>query len=381
MSKIKFDKPDSESPFLTFVSNEFKRRGTPRRKELANKQNAATEVARLGLRVPRKFKFYEDIEQFKSWHVKKRAVLKYARGWSSRGVMLLEREGLNEYFDHMALRKHNLNSIKRDQVRVADSFESNEPQWILEEFLEASQSLGAVPYDYKFYVFGGQIGLVVQADRNTSPPKFALFDGAFKPLQLGKDYLLTSENCQPGVPILPPHAIELMWWALKLASITDAPFVSIDLYDTPDGPVFGEFTFSPGGTHKRMFSFSQELIEYFDQLFIEAEKNLEAGSMPKRGRFDNTSARFVDLVADADYKTLVRTSRIPMKLYKSLSGIAYNHGSRGALRLSEYYEQCASTSKDEIEAAIFRHLAKSWKACRTNIKSLTEKLKLLASTQ
>jgi hypothetical protein len=378
MRKVDFDRHDSESPFLQFVRNEFHKRGTPLRKKLSNKQTAADVVSSLGLKVPRKHKILQNIDDLKPWHLKNRAVLKYGRGWSARGVMLLERKGINRYFDHLTLQKYALQSIKAHQANVAKSFGSKRPNWIVEELLEPTHAFGAVPYDYKFYVFGSHVGLILQVDRNTKPPKLALFDGAFKPLQLGEDYLLNGG--QPGVPIVPIHAAELMWWALRLASTTDSPFVSIDLYDTPKGPVFGEFTFSPGGTHKRMFTFSHQLIEYFDELFLEAEKNLESGDKPKPGRFDNDSARFVNLVENADYKALAKTSKIPAKLYKTWSGVAYNHGSLGALRLSEYYKLCANAAEDLTETAIFSHLARVWKSGEGNIKRLTAKRKLAAAT-
>ncbi|MDQ2078333.1 ATP-grasp fold amidoligase family protein [Marinimicrobium sp. ABcell2] len=380
MSEVEFDRPDADSSFLTFVRNEFQKRGTPLRKKLANKHSAAQEVQKLGLKVPKKLRILENIEDLKPWHLKRRAVLKYGRGWSARGVMLLERKGINRYFDHLSLQKYALQSIKEHQARVAKSFGSKDPNWILEELLEPTHAFGAVPYDYKFYVFGGQIGLILQVDRNTTPPKQALFDGSFKPLHLGVDYLLTGKSCQPGLPIVPPHATELMWWALKLASITDSPFVSIDLYDTPQGPVFGEFTFSPGATHKRMFTLSKRLIDYYDELFNAAEKRLEEGVEVKRGQFDTDMARFVDLVATADYKTLARTSKIPTELYKTWSGVAYNRGSIGALRLSEYFRNRAEAAEDQTEKAIYTHLSSAWESIQKEVKAHTRKYKAMAAT-
>lgn len=378
MSVVEFDRADDESPFLQFVRNEFYQRGTERRKVLSDKQVAGEEVQRLGLRVPKRFRVLWNIEDLKPWHIKRRAVLKYGRGWSARGVMLLERRGINQFFDHLSMQMFSLADIKTRQERVAESFASKDPNWILEELLEPTQSFGAIPYDYKFYVFGGQIGLIIQVDRNTSPPKLALFDGGFRPLRLGRDYLLTGKNCQPGVPLIPLHAVQLIVWAVKLASVTDAPFVSIDLYDTPSGPVFGEFTFSPGGTHKRMFTFSRPQLDYFDELFRSADSQAENNRERVTGQFSNKAARFVELVTGTDEKILAKTTELPLALYKTWSGAAYNHGHVGALRLSEYFGARAGKSGNITEAAIYKHLSSAWGLIKEEVKVLTEKHKAMA---
>ena len=134
--------------------------------------------------------------------------------------------------------------------------------------VEPLLGIGAIPFDYKFYSFRGQVGLIIQIDRNSGPVKIAMFDGEFRPLKRGADFLLSSRARQ-GVPLIPLHAPEMLWWAQRLSLEADAPFVSIDMFDSPTGPVFGEFTYSPGGTHKRMFTFSHALLDRFDRLITE----------------------------------------------------------------------------------------------------------------
>lgn len=379
MSTLEFDRADDDSPFLSFVRDEFRRRGTARRKLLSNKHLAAAEVRQLGLRAPKRKRVLTNIEDLKPWYIKRRAVLKYGRGWSARGVMLLERRGFDRLFDHLSMREFTLQEVKERQALVAESFGDKDPNWIMEELLQPTQPVGAIPYDYKFYVFGNQVGLIVQVDRNTSPPKIAIFDGGFTPLRLGQDYLLTGKSCQPGVPLIPLHAVQLISWAVKLAGITDAPFVSIDLYDTPDGPVFGEFTFSPGGTHKRMFTYSHALINYFDKLFRTADEQLGSSNARTTGQVNTKAAKFVDLVTNADEKLLARTTALPLDLYKSWSCAAYNHGSIGALRLSEHFKSRAEEADDTTEKAIYKHLSGAWGAIRNEIKVLTAKHKAMAS--
>lgn len=366
--EAEFDRPDRESPFLTFVAREFQGRGTDLRKNLSSKADAARFVSELGLRVPKKYKVLTDIDRLNLLHLRKRVVLKYAKGWSARGVMLLERVGLNKYFDYMSLKTFSLGAIKNHQKSVAQSFNDSEPYWILEEFIEPVQAWGAIPFDYKCYVFGGQIGLIIQIDRNSSPPRVSLFDGSFKPLKSGVDYVLASKNAQHGVPSVPLHAPELQWWAIKLSTMTDAPFVSIDMYDTPSGPVFGEFTFSPGGTHKRMFKFSHRLLDYFDALFAASESHLaerwEGGGGYPAGKVTDYLKTLRSLPIDA----IRSRNTVAPELYKACSGVAYNNGSRGALRLMDTYEEMAGRAESDVHKLCSKWLSRAWRLVRDDLQ-------------
>ena len=237
-NSIVFDKKDSDSAFLGFIAKEFSSRGSILREKLSQKEYASNLVNELGLKSAEKYQQINKIADLTEKQLGERCVLKYARGWSSRGVMLLEKKGGNEYFDYMSLKSKSLKDIKDEQSRIASSFNDMEPFWIIEEFIKPAQPFGAIPFDYKFYVFQGQVGLIVQMDRNSSPPKVALLDANFKPLKHGVDYVLGSSSVQQATPMIPLHASELMWWAAKLSEQTDSPFVSIDLYDSPEGPVF-----------------------------------------------------------------------------------------------------------------------------------------------
>ena len=188
--------------------------------------------------------------------------------------MLLERQGPDEYFDHMSLKVHSASDITAIQQAQAASFTKKDSQWIVEELVAPLLSVGAVPFDYKFYCFGGEVGLIVQIDRNTGPTKVALFDGNFRPLKRGTDYLLTT-GTRAGVPIVPLHAPEMLWWAQKLSMGRHSPFVRVDMLDSPTAPVFGEFTYSPGGTYKRNYVFSHKMIDRFDFLFTKSGPSSE----------------------------------------------------------------------------------------------------------
>lgn len=355
-----FDKKDSESPFLSFVAAEFRKRGTPLRKQLSNKAHAAKLVSELGLKVPQRHRTLDDITTLKESDLGARAVLKYGRGWASRGVMLLEKSRPEFYFDYMGLRELSLDELIKRQQQVATSFGHSNPCWFIEDFIEPAQE-AHIPFDYKFYVFAKkEIGLVVQIDRNSSPARIALMDGNFKPLVHGTDYKISSENAQPGVAVPPQNAVAMAWWALKLALQTDSPFVSIDLYDSASGPVFGEFTFSPGGTHKRMFTFSKDQIELFDVLFAAAESESRAskGTLSK-------------ILASLEQSDISKIEVMPLAQHKILSGVTYNLGSRGALRQSEFFAAMIKKTTWDVQKKASLLLRDAWSEVRAQLKGIS----------
>ena len=309
------------------------------------------------MRVPRRIAVLENLDSLSDESLPDIFVLKLANGWSSRGVMILERTGPDEFFDHMNLQALNLESIVQIQMEKAESFTRKEPRWIVEELVIHTLGVGAIPFDYKFYCFQGEVGLVVQIDRNSGPVKVVLFDGDFRPLKLGTDYLL-GDAAKPGVPVVPLNAPEMLWWAQRLSLEADSPFVSIDMFDSPTGPVFGEFTYSPGGTHRRMFVFSHKLLDRFDEL-------ITTPGLP----VDPLVHTALEL-----RKSLAHPGPLP---YRAWAGYAYGGGARGAERLHTYYRELAAACEagDPLHDW-YRRLSGLWAAIRdrlrvSNRKSLT----------
>lgn len=353
---LEFDRSDNKSVFLQFVAKEFVARGTKLRSNLANKTFAHETVKKLNfsgepLHIPTQRSLLRDIQSLTPELLGPRCVLKYAHGWSARGVMPLQWMADDKYFDHLKLKITSLSLIIEEQEKVSQSFANGSDEWIIEEFLTSAQP-GPIPFDYKFYVFQKQIGLVVQIDRNANPPKIALFDGNFQPLYEGKDYLRDRARSQNGVHLLPQHAVQLSCWALLLAQQTDSPFVSIDLYDTDKGPAFGEFTFSPGATHRRMIKFSSQLIDTFDALFQQAEAEL-AGQKVIYG--DSWSAE----LQNWPEQIINNVRPINTEKYALLCAYQYNGGGRAATRFFEIFKGRMRHTKSVERSAIFAWLVKS----------------------
>lgn len=338
-----FDKLDSESPFLSFVRKEYNfGRGSELRRNLANKEVVGDMISHLGISIPQKLHFFEDINELRNVDLPERFVLKYARGWASRGVMPLVHAGQGQYFCLLSQRVMDVDEIIDSQLRIAKSFNNNN-LWLIEEMVESPINGKPIPLDYKFYCFRGEVGMVVQIDRNSTPPKVALMDGEFMPLQHKKDYVLKTENAQMGIPVVPLHAHDLLEWARILSCFTDSPFVSIDLYDGISGPSFGEFTFSPGGTHKRMWVYGHDFLDKLDNLFVQAESSLREGNSPSLPKLE-----------------VPKGKHVPLEAYAYLAASVLGGSMRAADRLKEYAKNSAFDDPD---------LAESWGAIHNLIKA------------
>lgn len=357
-----FETPHRDSPFLRFTAAEFHRRGSTLRKQLSRKSEVHQRLADLTLGgeqigLPRQYAVLRSVEEITAEVLGDRVALKFANGWSAKGVMLLERTGDDTYFDHMALREWSLEGIREHQKAVAAGFGRKSPEWIVEEFLEGAQP-GAVPFDYKFYMFQGQIGMVAQIDRNSSPPRMVKLDGNLNPLIAGRDYQFRPKDLQSGVPVVPRSAVMLSRWAIELAQMTDAPFVRVDLYDTVKGPYFGEFTFSSGAEYRGTVKYSADLLSRFDAMFAQSSAHLKATAADGEsavevagevvaGEDEGTDhLRWTRYLHSQDPSHLTQQPMIGLHQYQRYAAFLYNYGQLGGQRLAQAQKALAEQGAD-----------------------------------
>lgn len=98
---------------------------------------------------------------------------------------------------------------------------------------------GSPPEDYKFFVFNGRAEFVQVDTGRFTDHRRTFFDRDWKQQPFTMSYPPSA------VPLpRPPHFAEMLEASEALAQ--DFPFVRIDLYDTVEGPRFGEYSFYPG---------------------------------------------------------------------------------------------------------------------------------------
>lgn len=94
---------------------------------------------------------------------------------------------------------------------------------------------GALPVDYKFYVFAGEVAAVQVHLARERRHRWHLFDPAWRAISAGAG----------AVDVPPPRALHEMLAAARTLG-RGFDFVRVDLYDLAAGPRFGELTFYPG---------------------------------------------------------------------------------------------------------------------------------------
>ncbi|NJL07359.1 MAG: hypothetical protein HC900_03175 [Methylacidiphilales bacterium] len=186
-------------------------------------------------------------------------VVKESHRHSTNGVYVIEVLNDDVMLDYISLRPITLAEIEKKALRRDGSY------WFVEECLCPTMAGIKIPLDYKLYTFKGRVALVIQIDRNSYPPRVAMFDGAWFPLEVGHHLDFDEKRMVSGKHVLPLYAPRLTTMARHLSRELDTAFVSVDCYDTINGPVFGEFTFAPGAPHVKSVKFNQDIIEKLDK--------------------------------------------------------------------------------------------------------------------
>lgn len=214
----------------------------------------------VGVRTPRTIAVLEDVTEVD--RVEETSfTIKPVNGNCSRGVFVLHRIGEGMYFDLMRKRSfatadlkrvYDRESVSRHRRQCGYTYSPTPADVWAEESLLGPDGIAT---EWKFYCFGGVPGMVLQIDRNaiqrpgTSYPFAAKYwDGGFRNLgSIAADGVLHDMGRKLLHEQLagPLHADELHRAAAVLSSAYPEAFVRIDLYDTPNGVFFGEFTPRP----------------------------------------------------------------------------------------------------------------------------------------
>jgi hypothetical protein len=199
-----------------------------------------------------------------------RFVVKPVEGHSGRGVYALVRdgEGLWSVLDDRP--------IGWDEIRSRLAAEAEAERISREAFVEelipgdpppgssAEDRARALPFDWKCYCIGAQVEVVMQKD------------GRGRRGNRGAQYKFWTRELTELGPVrhqqrydasLPPprHPRDLVENAERVARALPGPFVRVDLYDGPEGVVFGEITPHPGGEQRFTPDLDQRLGEAWER--------------------------------------------------------------------------------------------------------------------
>lgn len=174
-------------------------------------------------------------------------VVKPVGGSASRGVTPLVPTGAGRAWSVFERQE-----VDDAQVRAAMRAAAADPrvsdEYLVEELIEAVRPDRALPDDWRCYVVGGRVELLMQRDvRDSARPEEFRFrwydrDGAdFGPVR--------TDRHDPSLPP-PADVATIVEAAERVAAVVPGPFVRIDLFVTDDRVVFCELTPHPGGDQR-----------------------------------------------------------------------------------------------------------------------------------
>lgn len=163
-------------------------------------------------------------------------------GWPMPFVVKANTGSGKNYFihSHADLDWENIRRLSDSWMRDSWFKHLHEPWYdMVERKLLVEPIFSGNPEDYKFFVFHGRVELIeVDTDRAFAH-KRTLFDRDWNKLPVRLRYPLDTREL-----VAPTHLSKMIELAETLAKGFD--FIRVDLYDLPQGPRFGELTFSPG---------------------------------------------------------------------------------------------------------------------------------------
>lgn len=244
---------------------------------VGNKLRAYEFAKRCGVPTSLVYATFDDPSSFDASNAPDHFVCKPLGLHSTMGVMVLERRGVNQYYDHLRKRDLTHERIIEEQKMWWEKtpYKKDYKLVIEERLLNERSEEDVIPMDYKLYCFGDRVELVSQFDRNNKPPRIAWFLKEFEPFEpenyVESDWTLL----RPGTPEKPACWRDIVKYSKTISAALKTPFASVDMYATPRGAVLGEITLAPGAPyHEKMYKFKPEFNEYLGDRWAQAACNL-----------------------------------------------------------------------------------------------------------
>ncbi|MEQ8718162.1 MAG: ATP-grasp fold amidoligase family protein [Acidimicrobiales bacterium] len=201
-------------------------------------------AASLGIEHPRTIATFDDLSALDPSLLGARFLIKPQQGSTNRGVFGLVAAPDGGYRDLLSGRALSWDRVHREyRSHVNDGAIS--AAGMVEELLASSDGSGAIPDDWKVYVFGGRAVVTMQRRMNATADRskwrFRIWTREWNDLGPVK-FVDRLDDTLPA----PVHAAEIIDAADRMGDALDLAFVRLDFYDTDRGVVFGEVSPHPG---------------------------------------------------------------------------------------------------------------------------------------
>lgn len=165
----------------------------------------------------------------------------------------------------------------RPSERMLSRLEQGGGPYFAEEFLQ-SESDATIPEDIKVYTAYGQVlqVLVMRTEGVQVMNRRSFARKYFGPDGTDLGPILPGANYGPDIP-LPAGWSQLLAAAETISIAAGIPFVRVDLYATPQGPVLGELTPGPGGRQTYSLDHDAQLGAAWNNAEVRLQRDLSRG--------------------------------------------------------------------------------------------------------
>lgn len=231
-----------------------------------------------GIIMPEVYKFWDTPSELNLDDAPKKFVLKPTVMYSAWGVMLLEKRDDGTYFEELKGRVMTFEKIVEEQQHAYKVCKyKNDYRLMMEEKIESGNPEQPVPLDYKVSVFYDKPAQVHQINRNTKVMEFAFFDGNFDPLELEGRIESKWDTKAQGKHERPKQYKEMLRIATEVSKALGTPYMRVDMFSGPNGPVLGELTPSPGDAYYgNNFKYTEAYEIEQGQYWTDALERMEA---------------------------------------------------------------------------------------------------------
>ncbi len=204
-------------------------------RSLNNKWNSREFAVMLGVPVPRLYWYGRNLLRFPIGNLPSRFVVRRAWGAASAQTQIIV-DG-RELLDGLPCSPRQLRAMllrKYGPVSIHPL--------LVEEFLGAESGHMLRGIEYGFYCFGSHIGVITHAEREGRTSLYCAYD-----VEWNSYAMAISAERRRAVPISRPARLDEMITVASRLGEAYGTFVRVDLYNTPQGIYFGEFSSTPYG--------------------------------------------------------------------------------------------------------------------------------------
>lgn len=222
-------------------------------RKLSNKFNARVFAKSMGCEVADLYWKGRDLKSIDFDEIPSQYVIRPTIGHGSKDVYIME-NGFNHFDQKQYTIAEILENLQAELDRVPIL------EFLFEEFVQTEDGRYAIPNDFKFLCFNGEVASVVVIDRISPKVGFSYFyDEHWNKME--RLHTLYPGKDEPQKP----RCFEEMLEQAKRLSKAYGIFVRIDFFATNKGPVFCEFTPTPA-LGKGFTPFGKKLLlKYWDR--------------------------------------------------------------------------------------------------------------------